>query len=504
MPLYYRIKKCGLTVVYLLFAALLFSQTVSSKKDIAVFRLAHSSGVPTEIAGRIDRQIAAVITSFKRFNVIGMQYRLGTADISSFIDKIKETKENQSEIPETVLSGEAAFTRADWERLTGAFLVFIPHITAYNETLIYEEAFENDKRVIKRYWDVRIEGSLTIIDVSGATGQRILPLSAERISKRRTEAIDSAIDGLTASVYTAIKFEPEFALTSGILAFDPGANTVTIELGKNIGIKVGDEYTLQKPVFIGGRQSLITTGFFIISEVHDFFSIGKVVYATQPIVEGDAVKESPSYGLSIQGYGGITVPLTGVKTAAKDYLRVQPTFGIRAVYGAGFHLSLLLGYEYAIQQPVGQSAALNAKPLKLSSFGMGYIGVGVCNLYAARFKITPELHLCFSGTLVSVQNDSLKSETKSTKDSSDSITASQLGGKILFSADYFITQGWTVGASTGIGYMQSLMNAQSAAQKLQNKGYLSDAAVAQVSHYNWDMLSSHLNFYLFVGITGRF
>ena len=55
---------------------LLFAQTVSGKKDIAVFRLAYSSDMPSEVAARIDQRIIGVVTSFKRFNVIGMQYRL--------------------------------------------------------------------------------------------------------------------------------------------------------------------------------------------------------------------------------------------------------------------------------------------------------------------------------------------------------------------------------------------------------------------------------------------
>ena len=126
-------KKYIAVTVYVLAAVLLAAQTVSGKKDIAVFRLSHSGDVPSEVAARIDQRIIGTVTSFKRFNVIGMQYRLNSSNVASFIDQIKGMKEHQSEVPETVLSGEEAFTRADWERLTGAFLVFVPRITAYDE-----------------------------------------------------------------------------------------------------------------------------------------------------------------------------------------------------------------------------------------------------------------------------------------------------------------------------------------------------------------------------------
>ena len=484
--------------MYVLLATLLTAQTVSSKKDIAVFRLSPSGDVPSEVAARIDQRIIGAVASFKRFNVIGMQYRLNSSDITSFIDKIKGMKENQSEIPETVLSGEEAFTRADWERLTGAFLVFAPRITAYDENLIFEETEVDGKKVVRKYWEVRIEGAISILDVSGSTSERIIPLSVTQIAKLRSDAVNDTIDSLDNLIYTAIKFEPEFALASGVFAVDREHNTVTIELGKDIGIKEGDEYLLQKFVSIGGKQSVKETGLLIISEVHDTFSIAKVIYADQPIVEGDAVKELLNQKIMLQGYAGITLPVTGVTTKnSAEYLRIQPSFGIRAVYKAGFHLSILLGYEYAIQQPIRQSAVLNTKPMYLTPFGMGYLGVGVYNFYTSRFKITPELQFCFSGTSVSAQADSAKSR------SNYAITASQLGGRILVSADYFLSRKWTVGGSAGLGYMHSSITPQQAANKLRASGLFTDSKLKDVNNYAWDILSSHLNVYVFIGITRR-
>ena len=163
-------KRYVFTIVCMFAAMMLSAQTVSGKKDIAVFRLSHSLYVPSEVAARIDQRIIGAVTSFKRFNVIGMEYRLASNDIVSFIDQIKKTKEHQSEVSETVLSGEEAFTRADWERLTGAFLVFAPRITDYDERLIFEETEVEGKKVLKKYWTVRIEGAISILDISGSTG----------------------------------------------------------------------------------------------------------------------------------------------------------------------------------------------------------------------------------------------------------------------------------------------------------------------------------------------
>ena len=491
---------CSIVSVLLIGLSVLCAEAVSSKKDIAVFRLSQSGVMPMDIAARIDQRITAAVASFRRFNVIGMQYRLNTADVSLFINKIKESKAQLSDLPETVLSGEEAFTRADWERLTGAFLVFGPRITAYQEAILYEDAIVDGKKAVKQFWEIKIEGALSIVDVSGAAGERIIPFSVTRVLTRRSDAIDSAIEAVTDAVYDAVKFEPEFTLSSGILEVDRQRNTVTIELGKNMGIQVGDEYTLQKPVSVGGHPSSVATGFFIISEVHDTFSLGKIVYATQPVVEGDSVKERPYYNLILQGYGGVTVPVTGVKQGhAKEYMRVQPTLGVKGICRYNFHFSVLFGYEYAIQQPIGQSSVLASKPLKLSPFGMMYIGVGVHNLYTGRFKITPELQLCYSGVRVGAQNVS-----RTQRYNGFMVTASQLGGRVVVSADYFLSRNWTAGVSAGLGYMHSITSAQDCAQRLQSAGFLSGADAAKVSQYDWNVLSSHLNFYCFIGMTRRF
>lgn len=502
MSLIKIIKKFGCIFLYLLFAGstVIFAQTVSSKKDIAVFRLSYPSRMPTDIAAQLDQRITAIITSFKRFNVIGMQYRLKATDTAVFIQKIKEAKAEMSDLPDTVLSGEEAFTRTDWEQLTGAFLVFAPQIGVYNESIIYEEVITQEgKRIVKPYWEIKIEGALSIIDVSGTMGQRTIPFSTDHIATLREHAIDNAVESIADSIYTAIKFESDFALTSGIIDFDRRTNTVTMELGRDMGIHEGDEYYLQKTIFTGGRPSAINTGFCIISEVHDTFSVAKIIYANQPVITGDAVKEAPAAHFAVQGYAGITVPITGVQPSkANDYLQVQPTFGIKYTYRSSFHISVSAGYEYAIQQPLNQSETAAQKPLKLSPFGILYLGLGVYNFYTARFKITPELQFCYSGTHVYAQQSG-----KEGYRNGFATTASHIGGRALLSADYFITQGWTFGASAGIGYAYATTGTQQTVQRLRNSGFLSAQDARRVNDYEWNILRSHLQFYCFLGITGR-
>ena len=133
--------------------------------------------------------------------------------------------------------------------------------------------------------------------------------------------------------------------------------------------------------------------------------------------------------------------------------------------------------------------------MRLTPFGTGYLGIGVYNFYTSRFKITPELQFCFSGTSVAAQSNSAKTYT---------VTATQLGGRVLVSADYFISRNWTIGGSAGFGYMHNLLSPAQAAEKLKKESLFPQPELDKVNNYVWDVLSSHMNFHVFIGITRRF
>ena len=60
-----------------------------------------------------------------------MSYRLESENIQDFVAKIKELKEQNVEIPETVRFGQAVLTEADFNQLVGSFIVVIPTVSFY-------------------------------------------------------------------------------------------------------------------------------------------------------------------------------------------------------------------------------------------------------------------------------------------------------------------------------------------------------------------------------------
>ena len=134
--------------------SLLGAQEVSEKKDIAVFNLSYSDySIPDGALGLVDQSIQNVFIELGRFNIIGMNYRLGANDINTFIDRVKQVKEQNIEVPEEVRLGQATFTEADFNQLVGSFIVVVPVMSYYN---VYEEG--ND-------YEAEIQTSFTFIKV---------------------------------------------------------------------------------------------------------------------------------------------------------------------------------------------------------------------------------------------------------------------------------------------------------------------------------------------------
>src|SRR6056297_2150118 len=108
------------------------AQEVSEKKDIAVFKLSYADySIPNGALGLVDQSIQNVFIELGRFNIIGMNYRLQSNDINAFIDKIREMKEADVEIPEEVRLGQETFTEADFNKLVGSFIVVVPVMSYY-------------------------------------------------------------------------------------------------------------------------------------------------------------------------------------------------------------------------------------------------------------------------------------------------------------------------------------------------------------------------------------
>ena len=380
--------------------AALAAQQISEKQDLSLFKLnyygapvyqpqnvkitAHygNSSVTVELKGSgkidvdglfqqtigaVDGAIQKVFVDLGRFNIISMPQRLTSDDVGSFIQAIKDFKEKTLVIPDAVSFGTQAFTEADFNRLTGSFIIVIPSVTFYDVVYVdkkKDQHYQANVSVAFSFVDAKNNKQLAQVNLDLAGSD---PDSA-------ASALKSAVDSMGSQLTFEIRKIQAFQIASGITQILRG--DVVLEFGKNMGLQIGDEYNITRPEQIGGYAEETPTGLLIIKEVREKVSIAQVIYADPAPQIGDQLREAPRIGvdLSLYGSGMFNFPFDfsgvalGVRaTPSRGFFALRPIVDIGVVLGSGvsigpngeFPLSGMIGAEY--------------------------------NLYLGRFKIAPNV-----------------------------------------------------------------------------------------------------------------
>ncbi len=355
-------KKGILSVILVLFViqAVVFPQEVYKKKDIAVFGLSYYQwNIPPEVLGRIDEEIRNVFVNLQRFNVIGMNYRLGEVDVNRFIENIKRFKRENVEIPEKVQMGHAFFTKADMNRLMGSFIVVVPYVTYFHV---------GPTKVNKTYrYRAVINTSFTFINVEDIKTLAVVSIKTEGYDDNPKEAVKDAIEGIPDELTYRIKKIPEFQLKTGIVEVDGW--DVIIEFGRDMGVNVGDEYEIVGTrVLKSGKKFNTDKGLLIVKEVNDEVSVAHIIYSKGKVNVGDQVKEIPRFGFDTTPYfhsiiwGNMFIPLIGFRQSmSRGFYRFRPFLGMELPFVVIPYSGLLTNV---------------------------YIG-GEMNLYLGRFQFVP-------------------------------------------------------------------------------------------------------------------
>ncbi|HOT58715.1 MAG TPA: hypothetical protein PLJ83_03545 [Spirochaetales bacterium] len=131
-------KTIALALTLLIAIAAVTAQAkVSEKQEIAIFALGYYGyKIPVEALASIDVEIQKVFLDLGRFTVIGMDKRFSSNDVNEFISLIKKAKEENFVMPEKYRFGEEVFTKEDFNRLIGAFIIVIPVVTTTEELMV--------------------------------------------------------------------------------------------------------------------------------------------------------------------------------------------------------------------------------------------------------------------------------------------------------------------------------------------------------------------------------
>jgi hypothetical protein len=265
---------------------------VSEKQEIAIFSLGfYGWNIPAQTLGTIDVDIQRVFLDLGRFTIFGMEKRFSAGDVDQFIRVLRQMKEASFVLPEKYQFGEEFLTEADFNRLTGAFIIAVPVVTSFNSE------FVNGKD-----WKTNIKTNVSFIDVARGTLVGIANVETSGTS-RETEfkAVQSAIDGIPMQLQFEIRKISAFQNVTRVLAASGGR--VDIQLGRDMGIQVGDEYAVIEVDEIEGLVDEREVGLILINEVGTTRSKGTVLYSRIPVAKDVGLREIPRLGADLALYG---------------------------------------------------------------------------------------------------------------------------------------------------------------------------------------------------------
>jgi len=417
----------SLIIILVLIAVCLTSvwtQEVSEKKEIAVFNLSYAAySVPNSALVLVDQSIQNVFIDLGRFDIIGMDYRLESGDINEFINKVKEVKETNLEVPEEVRLGEATFTEADFNRLVGSFIVVVPVMSYYN---VYRDGDE---------YEAEIQTSFTFIKVDEARAFASFQIDTSSSGENADQAVKNAVDMIPVQLQYELRSIDEFKLKTGII--DIEGNEYIMEFGKNMGVEIGDEYvsTISR-VLPSGYTKTEETGLFVIKSVDQEIATATRIYSEGKPSLGDQLVEVPRLGFEATVYGHYLPVEDNENTDAEEKNRL--VLGLRAVGARGFYnWRPVVGVEV----PLGDSLAIWFPVI-------GYVGMEY-NLRLGRLSIAPS-GVFGAGSMVPIIGD------EEFKEDFDFIAS--FGGTAQVNVNYLINRDTIFQIYTGYSIYMSLLD----------------------------------------------
>lgn len=307
--------------VLVLAGANAFAQAqVSEKKEIAIFALGYRGwNIPLETLGTIDVDVQRVFLDLGRFTIFGMEKRFAAKDVEQFIKVLRQTKEANFVLPEKYQFGEEFLTEADFNKLTGAFIIAVPVVTSFNSQLVDKD------------WETDIKTNVTFIDVASGTMIGIANVETSGSSREtQYKSVQSAIDGIPMQLQFEIRKVSAFQNVTRILAASRG--TVDMQLGRDMGVKVGDEYAVIKSDTLEGFLDEREVGLVLIKEVGTTRSRGTILYSKIPLGKDVQLREIPRLGVDIAPYAHAYFFLEHPEATEAGFL-----LGARAELTRGFY-----------------------------------------------------------------------------------------------------------------------------------------------------------------------
>lgn len=427
----------ALLLTALALAPLAAQPKVSEKQEVAIFAMGYYGwNIPREALGSIDLEIQKVFLDLGRFTVMGYTQRFTSTDVQSFVDILKKAKETNFVLPEKYQFGEAFLTAAEFEKLLGAFQVAIPVVVSFDSQ--YDS---KDNR-----WETNIKTSISFVDAGTGTLTGIADVQTSGTDKSsQLASIQSAIGSIPMELQYKIRSIPAFTLNTRVLA--ASGKEIKLQLGTNMGIKKGDEYSIIVASQVAGFQDEREQGLVLIKDVGPEVSTGLVLYSSAKPGPDTQLREIPRRGVDAAPYIhfaqgsllrvigdpvqpeseaegsnillGLRMPLSRGFFDVRPYAAIQvPVNGIRSILSFVFvPVNVLLGAEY--------------------------------NLYLGRLAVTPYAGIGTSFVYIT------EAFSGSTYDTSDMLFP-HIGGQAYLNVSYLFNRNTKLFVEAGFEYWLAL------------------------------------------------
>lgn len=324
---------------------------VSEKKEMAIFALGYYGwNIPLETLGTIDVDIQRVFLDLGRFTIFGMEKRFAAKDVEQFIQVLRQTKEANFVLPEKYQFGEEFLTEADFNKLTGAFIIAVPVVTSFNSQF-----------VDNKDWNTDIKTNVTFIDVASGTMIGIANVETSGTSREtQYKSIQSAIDGIPMQLQFEIRKISAFQNVTRVLAASGG--TVDMQLGRDMGVQVGDEYAVIESDTLEGFLDEREVGLILINEVGTTRSRATVRYSKIPLEKDVQLREIPRLGVDFAFYAhsysyldhpfdndlGFLIGARG--EATRGFYNLRPYLAAQFIFDADLlgPINVILGGQYSL------------------------------------------------------------------------------------------------------------------------------------------------------------
>jgi hypothetical protein len=371
-----------LFVLFIATASLGAQAEASKRREVTILSVADPRGLMNPFyAEKLRDFLQASMEKIGRFSVKTFQMADRGLTLDRFVARVKELRFEKMEMAEEVRFGEQLFTRADYERMTGAFLILIPELQELrlvtNDKKDRFELFVRLRLVFLRGEDLEVAGRAELATKDEKDTEFV---------ESQDEAFRQAAAAMMASLESQVRQVPEFLLRSTVL--ETRGPELVMELGSDMGLRVGDEYALT-PSGKGRWEGFGREGLVMVTEVRPEASKAVVFYG-QPGI-GDALTEvfrpDNEYGfLATFGRRTLMKPLSGADSVYNE--GTCGSFAVKIVSTRGY--AAIRPYS-KVSFPIYDYSMYSYVPDPWEyAFGVDY------NLFLGRFQASAGAELAFA------------------------------------------------------------------------------------------------------------